>query len=187
MPHASQWIRTAGPRVLITAGLILSSAACAAGGTPQSQVTPTPPQSATTSPDPTSSPPGPSQTGSPAPPPTGSGLSRVTVIRSGGIAGVMQSVRVDADGSWVYVDRRTGAPKSGKLSDAQRRQLTSLIAAPAFAREARMPPSAGVCNDGFIYAISVGDMTARYDDCASSGRQPTLEAVVNLLVDATAL
>jgi hypothetical protein len=171
--------------VLIPAGLVLALAACAAPGTgpgPSATTSPstTPGAPATSEPpDPATSPPG--------PPVTGPALSRVTVIRTGGIAGVMQSIQIEADGSWTYVDRRTGDPKTGRLTSAQRQQLVGLLGSAAFSREARMPPPAGVCNDGFIYSIQIGDVATRYDDCGNAGQRPTVEAVINLLVNATAL
>jgi hypothetical protein len=114
-------------------------------------------------------------------------MSRVTVTRTGGIAGVSQSLRVDPNGAWIYVDRRPVAQKSGRLTGAQLSQLVSLVTRPAFAREARMPPQAGMCNDGFIYTVTVGEFTASFDDCATTGDRPTTQAVIDLLVDATPL
>ena len=183
MSHASRWIKAAGLCLLVPATLMLL-AACAGEGTPLA----TPSPSVTPGADATTGPPGPTATVSPghAPPLTGPALSRVTVTRSGGIAGVNQSVRIEADGSWVYTDKRRGTSQSGRLDNAQRQRLASLVTGAALANEARLSP-AGVCNDGFVYAIQVGDMTARLDDCGSTGRQPTLAAVVDLLVDATAL
>ena len=114
-------------------------------------------------------------------------MSRVTVTRTGGIAGVSQSLRVEPNGSWIYVDRRPVAQKSGRLTEAELRQLVSLVTGPAFAREAHMPPPVGTCNDGFIYAITFGEISARYDDCATASDRPTTAAVIDMLVDATPL
>jgi hypothetical protein len=187
MPHASRWIRAVALGGLIPAALALSLAACAAPGTD-----PLAPTSASPSTSPgaqtTSAPPGPATTSpAPPPPPSGAALSRVTVIRSGGIAGVMQSLQIEADGSWTYVDRRSGDPKTGRLTSTQRQQLAGLLRSAAFSREARMPPPVGVCNDGFVYSIQMGGLSARLDDCGTAGQRPTLEAVVDLLVTATEL
>ena len=182
MPHASRWIGT----VLLVAGLG-GLAACAAPTT-QAPGTPGPTTaspSASATPTPTS---GPTTATTTNPPPvTGGGaLGRVTVSRSGGIAGVMQTVRLEADGSWTYTDRRKGNSRSGRLTDGQRQQLLGLLAAPGFAREARMNPAGG-CADAFVYAIQVGDVVARFDDCGTTNQQPTLAAIIDLVVDATAL
>jgi hypothetical protein len=186
MRHASRWIRAAGP-ALSLAALSLAVpllAGCAAGGTAQSGSSTSP----STSPglENTTPPPGP--TGSVPPnPPGGSAMSRVVVTRTGGIAGVSQSLRVDPNGSWIYVDRRPVAQKTGRLAEPELRQLASLVTGSAFARESRMPPPVGTCNDGFIYVITVGELTSRYDDCATQGDRPTTAAVIDLLVDATPL
>jgi hypothetical protein len=171
--------------VLIPAGLVLSLVACAAPGTGSGSAATTSPAATPGAPA-TSDPPVPA-TSPPPPPVTGPALSRVTVIRTGGIAGVMESIQIEADGSWTYVNRRGGSPKTGRLTSTQRQQLVGLLGSAAFSREARMPPVAGVCNDGFIYSIQMGDLAARYDDCGTAGQRPTLEAVVDLLVNATEL
>jgi hypothetical protein len=183
MPHASRWIRAVGLRVLVPVGLILSLAACPGTATPEAPLTPgsSPPPGATTTPEPTS-------TRSPGPPVTGPAFTRVTVTRSGGIAGVVQTIRVEADGSWMYTDRRGGAPQTrGRLSDSERNRLAALLAAAEFAREARMRPPVGVCNDSFVYSIIVGEISSRYEDCGSAGERPATAAVVALLIDATPL
>ena len=114
-------------------------------------------------------------------------MSRVTVARTGGIAGVSQTLRVEPDGSWIYVDRRPVAQKTGRLAEPDFRQLVSLVTGPAFAREARMAPPVGTCSDGFIYTVTIGELTARYDDCATESERPTTASVIDLLVDATPL
>jgi hypothetical protein len=176
MRQASRWIRPAA------LSLVLVLAGCAAGGTAQGGSSATP----STSPDQqtTTPPPGPKES---APPPGGSPMSRVVVTRTGGIAGVSQSIRVDPNGSWIYVDRRPVMQKSGRLTAAELRQLANLVTGADFARETRLPPPAGTCNDGFIYTITVGELSTRYDDCATASDRPTTAAVIDMLVDATPL
>jgi hypothetical protein len=101
---------------------------------------------------------------------TGPAFGPVTVTRTGGIAGVMQTLRIGPDGSWTYTEGRGGALTRGP-----------------FAQEARMRPQPGQCADMFVYTITVGEFTGRYDECPSAGQRPTLNAVVGLLVGATAL
>jgi hypothetical protein len=181
MRQASRWFAAAGPALSLA--LLVG---CAAGGTAQSGSSATPSASpgleTTTAPGPTASVPP-----DPPDPPGGSAMSRVAVTRTGGIAGVSQSLRVDPNGSWIYVDRRPVAQKTGRLAEPELRQLASLVTGSAFARESRMPPPVGTCNDGFIYVITVGELTSRYDDCATQGDRPTTAAVIDLLVDATPL
>jgi hypothetical protein len=118
---------------------------------------------------------------------TGPAFGPVTVTRTGGIAGVMQTVRIGADGSWTYTEGRGSTSTRGRLTEAERGQLASLVTSAAFAQEARMRLQPGQCSDTFIYTITVGEFTGRYDECPSAGRRPTLNAVVSLLVGATAL
>jgi hypothetical protein len=65
--------------------------------------------------------------------------------------------------------------------------LANLVTGPALAREARMPPPVGTCSDGFIYSVTVGELTSRYDDCATASDRPTTAAIIDLLVDETPL
>jgi hypothetical protein len=180
MRQASRWIRRAAPALAL-----LALAGCAAGGGQQGGASATP----STVPGPASTTPAPGPVGSetPTPPPVGSAMGRVVVTRTGGIAGVSQSLRVEPNGSWIYVDRRPVAQKTGRLTESELRQLAGLVTNAAFAREAGMPPPAGTCNDGFIYVVMAGEFTARYDDCATGSDRPTTAAVIDLLVDATPL
>lgn len=176
MRHASGWIRAVG-----SAGLVLVLAACA-GTTGEPAPVST---SATPTPSPTSS--EPVGTRSPGPPVTGPAFGPVSVTRTGGIAGVTQTVRIGADGSWTYTEGRGGTATRGRLTEAEQAQLAGLVTSAAFAQEARLRPQPGQCADMFVYTITVGEFTGRYDECPSAGQRPTLNAVVSLLVGATAL
>ena len=86
----------------------------------------------------------------------------MTVTRTGGIAGVRQTIRIAANGWWTYQDGRSGASDSGRLTATQRQLLTRLVTDPDFVREAREAPAPGiVCNDGFVYSLSVGGVGHR--------------------------
>jgi VCBS repeat-containing protein len=195
MPYASRWIATSGAGVtwfravslgaLIVTGLVVPLAGCATSGTGQATPSATASPSATPTPGTTTPPPSDQPlTNTGGPPDTGQAMSRVVVARSGGIAGVMQVLTVDTNGSWTYADKRRGTSQTGHLSSGQRQQLAGLVTSSNFVREARMSPM-GTCNDAFVYSITVGSMTARFDDCDNAGRQPTMAAVINLMVDAT--
>jgi hypothetical protein len=118
-------------------------------------------------------------------PPEGAGTGgSVSMQKSGGIAGVMQSVNIAADGSWVYTDRRSGMVRRGNLTSGQRQQITSTLANPALVREASKA-GGGVCNDGFVYSIISGQIKVRYASCGGLGNQPALMAVIRAIEDAT--
>jgi hypothetical protein len=122
---------------------------------------------------------GPAPTGGPVGPTT------VTILRSGGIAGVMQELKIEPNGTWRYIDKRGGQTQQGQLSSAQRQQLAQLVRSPAFIAEIRQAPPPGVCNDGFIYAVTVGELSFRYEQCGGTGNRPTIDNVLGLVQGAT--
>src|SRR5262245_29147210 len=80
----------------------------------------------------------------------------VTMLRSGGFAGVMQSVTIAPDGAWTYTDRRAGTVRHGRLSPLQREHLAQALANPALPREQATSTKVGVCSDGYLYQITWG-------------------------------
>lgn len=113
---------------------------------------------------------------------TGGG-ARVTVVRAGGIAGVSETLTVEANGHWSYQDRRRGGKsQSGTLSANQRQSLQGLLADPALARERG---SLGTCADGYSYALTSGSATVLWRECGGTVPK-TASSVVRLLVGATA-
>jgi len=175
-------------RSLLTALLLVALAGCGAagggGGATPGTSDPTGTATATPSADPTTSPPVPGiEPGQP-----GSFASTsITLTRTGGLVGYQQMVVISPDGSWVFTDKRNGRTERGQLTAAQLRQLLALAADPAFAQEARQAPPGAVCNDGVAYAVSVGELTARYDQCAGASSRPATDKIVNALIDATPL
>ncbi len=112
---------------------------------------------------------------------------KVSIVRTGGIAGVRQQLTVAPDGSWVYTDRRTDKVERGRLTEAQRLQLARIAADPALAQEARRSDPPGPCADMFVYAMTIGDYSYGYAPCGVGTRRPLTEQVLNLLSDATPL
>jgi len=187
MRYTSRWLTA-----LVIGVLALSGAATGCGSVSPSHrsvdsplgagatsgVTPSAPAAAATTlpapePDPT------------AAPPEGAGVGgSVTMQKSGGIAGVMQSVNISADGSWIFTDRRSNVTRRGHLTSSQRQQLTNSLTNPALQREASKAGGA-VCNDGFVYSITSGQMRVRYASCGGLGNQPALMAVIRTIEDAT--
>jgi hypothetical protein len=191
MGHTSRWMT---PIVGLGLALPLVLIACGDGTTPDEPTAAAPPTSA--APGPTASGPagsGPASTASPAtddtadPSATGgtTGGSRITITRSGGFAGVMQHLRIEPDGSWVFTDKKTGQTQRGQLGAAQRQHLAQLVGSPALRAEARQAPPPGVCNDGFLYAVTVGDFSFRYEQCGGTGNRPTIDNVLRLVQGAT--
>jgi hypothetical protein len=168
-------------------GALSACASSAGDATAQSSATAGP--SATAQPDattsasagPASSPPPLAPSGGPGP-----SIKTITVMRSGGLAGLQQTLTITADGSWTFVDKRANVPATtGQLSPDQLRQLTTWVTDPAFAAEAKLPGPAGVCNDGINYTITVGEFTASYERCGNAASRPVTDKILALLADAT--
>lgn len=107
----------------------------------------------------------------------------VSLRRSGGLAGLAQTVVVSGGGAWTLTDaRQRGVERAGQLTADQRRQLTNLLTRSALSKEAkvaqRQPPK---CGDAFIYTLTTGELTVRWSDCAGAGQPQTAAAIANLL------
>jgi len=184
MRYTSRWLTA-----LVIGVLALSGAAAGCGSvSPSHRSVDSPLGAGATSapaPAPTTPPLKPEPDPTTAEPPEGAGVGgSVSMQKSGGIAGVMQSVNISADGSWVFTDRRANVTRRGHLTSTQRQQLTSSLANPALRREASQAGGA-VCNDGFVYSITSGQMRVRYASCGGLGNQPALMAVIRTIEDAT--
>src|SRR5688572_3505120 len=128
---------------LTAAGLALAAAGCSAEREPAAAPSVSAAPAATTPPAPPStSPTGPSSAGTPThgptdgrpPPRIPAGGNRVSLERTGGFAGVNETLLVQPDGRWTYTGGRggegSGKPQSGQLTPAQRRQLQALVGSP---------------------------------------------------------
>ncbi len=186
MRYTSRWITP-----VMCLGLALTAVLTACGedttagepsiaATPSADTTPSAP-----APSPTAVPPSPGTTAGPAPTGGSSNSSTVTVLRSGGIAGVMQELKIEPNGTWRFVDKRGGQSQQGLLGAAQRQQLAQLVRSPAFIAEVRQAPPPGVCNDGFVHAVTVGELSFRYEQCGGKGNRPTIDSVLRLVQGAT--
>jgi hypothetical protein len=113
-------------------------------------------------------------------------LPPTTVTRTGGVAGVNETLQIDTDGHWAYTNLRANAQSSGTLSDAQRRTLAQLAGSPDLVAEAQAPAPTGVCADAFKYAITVGATKLSFEDCGTAGTG-AVKALVAAIVDATPL
>src|SRR5690242_8219179 len=72
-----------------------------------------PPDSSTTSSSPTaeatSAPPPASATTTTRPPVVGAKLPQVVMTKTGGLTGLMQRLLISTDGTWIFLDTKTGA------------------------------------------------------------------------------
>jgi hypothetical protein len=110
----------------------------------------------------------------------------VMLTKSGGIAGLTDTVTVRPDGRWTKVDR-SGASRDGQLAAADLDRLRRLAADPRLSAEAAATVPATMCADAFSYRLTVGATTTKYVDCPPEATPPaTTAAVVDLLTRATA-
>lgn len=125
-----------------------------------------------------------------APATAGSGPStgqsvRVVLERSGGIAGIRDTVTVEPDGRWTVVDR-SGASRTGRLSATDLARLRQLAADPRLATESAATAAPTNCADAFSYRLTVDGRTTGYLDCPTDPDRPAATAaVVELLTRAT--
>lgn len=111
--------------------------------------------------------------------------TEVVLVKSGGIAGVKDTVTVRPDGHWTKTDR-TGAPQEGRLAETDLARLRQLATDPRLATEATETKGPDNCADGFTYRLTVGPAESGYVDCGPAARPPAVTAeVVELLTRAT--
>jgi hypothetical protein len=155
--------------LVIVGGLVAGCGGQAAGAKGETTVTPT--QIAT--PVPTSVP---TAVATPVP---------VSVTRTGGIAGVNQTIDIAPDGNWVYTDKRSNRTETGTLATAQRLLVLRFVTDPAFVDEltngATPDPR---CADGFRYTINTGGESGSFDDCGPDG-PPVVKAAIAAITEAT--
>lgn len=118
--------------------------------------------------------------------PAAGAFEGMVVTRTGGIAGVMQSLIITPEGAWTYADERSGGSENGQLTAAQRQQLVSMLSNPALAAEAARPSAEG-CADAFLYVLAVVQATYQYEQCGNPSQRPLTEQLLAFLTDATAL
>ncbi len=125
--------------------------------------------------------------GSAASPTNSAGGMAITIEKSGGIAGVRDTIQIDAQGNWSRSDK-TGKVTSGQLTAAQVTQLQTLATDPKLAGEAAAAAQATPtkCSDTFNYTISAGPVALRFNDCPTDQFQPAAaKALVSFVEQAT--
>ncbi|WP_141684524.1 protealysin inhibitor emfourin [Micromonospora sediminicola] len=109
----------------------------------------------------------------------------VVLVKSGGIAGLTDTITVHADGTWTTTDR-AGAEREGRLAEADLDRLRQLAADPRLTAEAAVTVPATMCADAFSYRLTIGPTTSSYVDCPPQATPPAATAeVVDLLTRAT--
>lgn len=105
----------------------------------------------------------------------------VTLVRTGGFAGLHDQITIGADGTWTATDRG-GNQRSGRLSDQQREKLRGLAADPRLANEATQTRAATKCADVFEYALTVNTTRIKFVDCPTDEDLPRAAIGVVALV-----
>ncbi|GIG58599.1 hypothetical protein Lfu02_29710 [Longispora fulva] len=160
-------------RVLTIAGLAaLALAACGAEPA-KSPNADTQASTSSSAPAPT-----PTSTVNPNPQKVPASADEVVLVRTGGLAGVKDSWKIQPDGSWTSASDRTNANKSGKLTEAQRTTLTGLLKDPVLIKELKTPGTAK-CADTFNYTLVVGPETYTVENCGQP--RPTFDKVLGLI------
>lgn len=120
-------------------------------------------------------------TGNPSPPtlaPT-LALQPVEITRTGGIAGVHETLQISTDGHWSYDG--TMPATEGELPASARTRLAELLADPRLPAEVAAA-SPGQCCDRFEYELRVGDQSYQFSE-ADTG--PVLRDLIGLLHEHT--
>lgn len=101
----------------------------------------------------------------------------VTMVQSGGIMGLLRSIRVSSDGAYSVVDERASERVEGKLSVDELADLKNLVAGFSFIAP-KMPM---VCADCFVYNVEIQSggqkLVAEIDDVnmPETGMGPLVE------------
>ena len=197
-------------RRCVAATLLVAALAACDGGSPGSSGTPGPsanppvgadrsgpsPSAATSAPSigPTAGDTGP--TGGGATGPTGASAGTgatprphaspqgVQLVKTGGIAGVNETVTVKPDGSWYRIDGKRNTKASGKLTDAQMAALQQLLTDPKLLTEGGKAGS-GHCADGFEYLLVVEYRLIHYTACGQGTKPEVTLKIIGLLQSAT--
>ncbi|MFU8854303.1 protealysin inhibitor emfourin [Micromonospora sp. SL1-18] len=170
-------MRTTPAAAAALVALLVPIAACAQSGETGTTPTSAPPTAPTTAPisPPTTAPAAGTE-------PAGKPGVDVVLTKSGGIAGVKDTVTVTPDGRWTKVDR-AGATRTGQLDPADLDRLRRLTADRRLLAEGTA--TATECSDAFTYQLTVGAVTTGYVDCSPKDAPPATAAVVELLTQAT--
>jgi hypothetical protein len=110
----------------------------------------------------------------------------VRINRTGGFAGVHQSISISRNGAWRYSDRRGSTVSTGHLRFWQIWTLRRLLSDPALPGSLGHHPNPG-CADAFEYRVVLAwwQPVSTYTDCVNP--PVPLARVVNAVVNFTPL
>ena len=124
---------------------------------------------------------------SPTPAPSGTGAAPeakapmpVTVVRTGGFAGVRDELSIEPGGLWTS-KVKSGESKTGQLTAGQIAEVQALAADPHLAVEASASPAPPTCADGFDYTVTVGSTVTKFNDCARAIEPRVTKAIVGFV------
>lgn len=100
-----------------------------------------------------------------------------TISRTGGIAGVMDTLQVEQNGQWSLTARRS-TPTSGQLDLQAAERITNLLADPGLQAEIASAAPDG-CADQFQYHVALSGRDFSFDDCGRVG--PVLTDLLGVL------
>ncbi|MBB5872539.1 hypothetical protein F4553_005973 [Allocatelliglobosispora scoriae] len=152
---ARRWV--AGP--MIVAALLLSAACANVGSAP----TPTPAPAGTESLAP----------GAKAAVP-------ITMLRTGGFAGVHDELFIEPGGFWTS-KVKSGESKTGQLTAVQITELQALAADSHVSVEATASQAPPTCADGFNYTVTVDTQVIRFNDCPRAIEPRIAKAIVGFV------
>lgn len=107
-----------------------------------------------------------------APPPN------ITVERTGGFAGVKDTVDLAPHGSWTATNKR-GDRRAGELTPDQTARIQTLAADPRIAAEAGQTRPPTRCRDAYSYVLTVGAVRVAFVDCPADPDQPAASLVLS--------
>lgn len=114
--------------------------------------------------------------------PPGKRPMTITLVRTGGVAGVDHRIQVSPDGAWTYSG--DGKEQSGQLTDREVSKLQSLAMDERLQAEAKREDTAD-CADGFRYRLTAGSLSMSGLDCGGMPGRPAFEALVDYLTRTT--
>lgn len=103
----------------------------------------------------------------------------VNMTQSGGIMGMLRTIEVKSDGSFMVIDQRTQKTATGKLTEQELTELTGLVKNMEFTP----PEIPAVCADCFVFDVEIQSrgrkMVVKADDVSlpNSG----IESLVHFL------
>jgi hypothetical protein len=105
----------------------------------------------------------------------------VSLVRTGGFAGVNDRVSIAGDGSWTVTDR-TSAQRTGRLTEQQRDSLRRLAADPRLGQESKRTQGPSRCADVYQYVLTVNEVRISFIDCPTDADLPeAAKAVIDLV------